>query len=104
MTTTPFGNFVASDNGWQPAPKADESTHDQLAPRPGESLHNPPLPSVRNQVNRPARLLDPGLCLTLRPMMYPEFFETCLEIKARHSSSGSLSVSGKSKVTSTSPA
>ncbi len=24
---------------------------------------------------RPARLLDPGLCLTLRPMAYPEFFE-----------------------------
>jgi ribonucleoside-diphosphate reductase beta chain len=26
-------------------------------------------------VNRPARLLDPGLCLTLRPMVYPRFFE-----------------------------
>jgi ribonucleoside-diphosphate reductase beta chain len=25
-------------------------------------------------VTRPARLLDPGLCLTLRPMAYPEFF------------------------------
>ncbi len=24
---------------------------------------------------RPARLLDPGLCLTLRPMVYPQFFE-----------------------------
>jgi ribonucleoside-diphosphate reductase beta chain len=24
---------------------------------------------------RPARLLDPGLCLTLRPMVYPAFFE-----------------------------
>ena len=24
---------------------------------------------------RPARLLDPGLCLTLRPMAYPQFFE-----------------------------
>jgi ribonucleoside-diphosphate reductase beta chain len=24
---------------------------------------------------RPARLLDPGLCLTLRPMAYPTFFE-----------------------------
>ncbi|HVJ88336.1 MAG TPA: ribonucleotide-diphosphate reductase subunit beta [Labilithrix sp.] len=24
---------------------------------------------------RPARLLDPGLCLTLRPMSYPKFFE-----------------------------
>jgi hypothetical protein len=23
----------------------------------------------------PARLLDPGLCLTLRPMAYPAFFE-----------------------------
>ncbi len=31
--------------------------------------------TARNQVNRPARLLDPGLCLTLRPMAYPEFFE-----------------------------
>ncbi len=28
-----------------------------------------------NAVNRPARLLDPGLCLTLRPMAYPRFFE-----------------------------
>lgn len=26
-------------------------------------------------VARPARLLDPGLCLTLRPMAYPRFFE-----------------------------
>ena len=24
---------------------------------------------------RPSRLLDPGLCLTLRPMAYPQFFE-----------------------------
>src|SRR5690606_30719833 len=24
---------------------------------------------------RPARLLDPGMCLTLRPMAYPAFFE-----------------------------
>jgi ribonucleoside-diphosphate reductase beta chain len=26
-------------------------------------------------VTRPNRLLDPGLCLTLRPMVYPQFFE-----------------------------
>jgi ribonucleoside-diphosphate reductase beta chain len=26
-------------------------------------------------VTRPLRLLDPGLCLTLRPMAYPSFFE-----------------------------
>jgi ribonucleoside-diphosphate reductase beta chain len=26
-------------------------------------------------VKRPARLLDPGLCLTLRPMQYPAFYE-----------------------------
>ncbi len=26
-------------------------------------------------VHRPARLLDPGLCLALRPMAYPRFFE-----------------------------
>ena len=25
--------------------------------------------------HRPARLLDPGLCLTLRPMAYPKFYE-----------------------------
>ncbi len=25
--------------------------------------------------NRPQRLLDPGLCLTLRPMVYPRFYE-----------------------------
>ncbi|MEP6932464.1 MAG: ribonucleotide-diphosphate reductase subunit beta [Nitrospirota bacterium] len=28
-----------------------------------------------NAVERPARLLDPGMCLTLRPMAYPVFFE-----------------------------
>ena len=28
-----------------------------------------------SHVSRPARLLDPGLCLTLRPMAYPAFFE-----------------------------
>ncbi|WP_394764567.1 ribonucleotide-diphosphate reductase subunit beta [Stenotrophomonas sp.] len=26
-------------------------------------------------VTRPARILDPGMCLTLRPMAYPAFFE-----------------------------
>jgi ribonucleoside-diphosphate reductase beta chain len=26
-------------------------------------------------VQRPARILDPGMCLTLRPMAYPAFFE-----------------------------
>lgn len=28
-----------------------------------------------SSVARPQRLLDPGLCLTLRPMVYPEFYE-----------------------------
>jgi ribonucleoside-diphosphate reductase beta chain len=28
-----------------------------------------------SHVQRPARLLDPGMCLTLRPMRYPEFYE-----------------------------
>jgi len=28
-----------------------------------------------SMVSRPARILDPGLCLTLRPMAYPTFFE-----------------------------
>ena len=28
-----------------------------------------------SHVTRPARLLDPGLCLTLRPMAYPAFFD-----------------------------
>jgi ribonucleoside-diphosphate reductase beta chain len=28
-----------------------------------------------SHVQRPARLLDPGMCLTLRPMAYPIFFE-----------------------------
>jgi ribonucleoside-diphosphate reductase beta chain len=27
-------------------------------------------------INRPQRLLDPGLCLTLRPMVYPRFYES----------------------------
>lgn len=30
-----------------------------------------PMSSVR----RPSSILDPGMCLTLRPMVYPEFFE-----------------------------
>ncbi len=28
-----------------------------------------------SHTERPARILDPGLCLTLRPMRYPEFFD-----------------------------
>ena len=28
-----------------------------------------------SHVERPARLLDPGMCLTLRPMRYPAFYE-----------------------------
>lgn len=28
-----------------------------------------------NSVERPRHLLDPGMCLTLRPMLYPVFFE-----------------------------
>jgi ribonucleoside-diphosphate reductase beta chain len=28
-----------------------------------------------SHVSRPAKILDPGLCLTLRPMAYPAFFE-----------------------------
>ena len=28
-----------------------------------------------NAVERPENLLDPGLCLTLRPMYYPAFYE-----------------------------
>ena len=32
-------------------------------------------PATRAGTDRPARLLDPGLCLTLRPMAYPAFFE-----------------------------
>jgi ribonucleoside-diphosphate reductase beta chain len=31
--------------------------------------------SLPSLINRPARILDPGLCLTLRPMAYPAFFE-----------------------------
>ena len=32
-------------------------------------------PNTSESVQRPNRILDPGLCLTLRPMAYPEFFE-----------------------------
>lgn len=35
----------------------------------------PPSTARKGSVARPARLLDPGLCLTLRPMAYPRFFE-----------------------------
>jgi ribonucleoside-diphosphate reductase beta chain len=31
--------------------------------------------SAGHTFDRPARLLDPGMCLTLRPMAYPTFFE-----------------------------
>lgn len=31
--------------------------------------------TTMNYVDRPERLLDPGLCLTLRPMMYPSFYD-----------------------------
>lgn len=30
---------------------------------------------MSGSVQRPSRILDPGLCLTLRPMLYPVFFE-----------------------------
>ena len=30
---------------------------------------------MTSALTRPARLLDPGMCLTLRPMAYPAFFE-----------------------------
>ena len=32
-------------------------------------------PANEQRPNRPSKLLDPGLCLTLRPMAYPVFFE-----------------------------
>ena len=28
-----------------------------------------------SSATRPSKILDPGLCLTLRPMAYPTFFE-----------------------------
>jgi ribonucleoside-diphosphate reductase beta chain len=33
------------------------------------------IPDGASAIARPARLLDPGMCLTLRPMAYPAFFE-----------------------------
>ncbi len=30
-------------------------------------------------IDRPSRLLDPGMCLTLRPMAYPEFYRMYLD-------------------------
>ncbi len=30
---------------------------------------------IHHDATRPNRILDPGLCLTLRPMAYPQFFE-----------------------------
>lgn len=35
----------------------------------------PPLPSTADVIARPPRLLDPGTCLTLRPMAYPDFYD-----------------------------
>jgi ribonucleoside-diphosphate reductase beta chain len=42
------------------------------APRGTSSVASSQKSSI---VSRPARILDPGLCLTLRPMVYPAFFE-----------------------------
>jgi ribonucleoside-diphosphate reductase beta chain len=73
VTTTPFTTTPADG---QTGRLADQAGSDNLAPRPGERNEPHVTPaSTRNQVSRPARLLDPGLCLTLRPMAYPQFFE-----------------------------
>ena len=55
------------------------ATRQQPTPARGRLLAREPrelrgLPVSRTST-RPARLLDPGLCLTLRPMALPEFFE-----------------------------
>jgi ribonucleoside-diphosphate reductase beta chain len=38
-------------------------------------IEHPLIASGSGPSTRPARLLDPGMCLTLRPMAYPQFFE-----------------------------
>jgi ribonucleoside-diphosphate reductase beta chain len=44
-----------------------------LAEGSGRELR--PASDPRSLSARPARLLDPGMCLTLRPMAYPQFYE-----------------------------
>src|SRR5262249_13103653 len=44
---------------------------DRLLAREPPALRGVPMSAV----SRPPRLLDPGLCLMLRPMAYPRFFE-----------------------------
>jgi len=48
---------------------------DPIAIAPDASTGGRTAARLRGQVQRPARLLDPGLCLTLRPMHYPAFYE-----------------------------
>lgn len=49
----------------------------RIAQSPSIGPFTPHLPASRetSMVSRPARILDAGLCLTLRPMVYPTFFE-----------------------------
>jgi len=50
---------------------------DPTIPRPMFADGSAPTrtPAAAAAATRPARLLDPGMCLTLRPMAYPAFFE-----------------------------
>ena len=35
--------------------------------------------SIQSAVERPSKLLTPGMCLTLRPMAYPQFYDAYLK-------------------------
>ena len=59
------------DAGAAAQAKVDDAAALACSPREPRQLRGLPVIGVE----RPARLLDPGLCLTLRPMAYPKFFE-----------------------------
>lgn len=78
--SSPLSSVRLSDTEPRPAPaRLEASLRSSRAEADRTSTEDaskgPPSELDRGLSSRPARLLDPGLCLTLRPMAYPTFFE-----------------------------
>ena len=56
-------------------PQPEPVAHGTASPVLKPTVAVTPVSQGVSLVSRPARILDPGLCLTLRPMVYPSFFE-----------------------------
>ncbi len=65
----------AAEAGERLDPSPAESSRSVAKAVTDEDVKHAPTELGRGLSARPARLLDPGLCLTLRPMAYPTFFE-----------------------------